>query len=194
MQAKALVEGHNFAFGRKREGTIEVLQQLCVEKNVLLTLIPPQEVAGQRISSSRVRGELIAGHADVAKQMLGRPYRITGVVGTGARRGATLGFPTANLEQIATLIPGNGVYAAQAILDGKAWPAAVNIGPNPTFGETARKVEAHLIGFAGQLYDQSLSLDFIERTRDTRPFSSVQDLTAQIRADVREIERLITGS
>ncbi|HZZ77544.1 MAG TPA: riboflavin biosynthesis protein RibF [Gemmataceae bacterium] len=191
LRAKFLIEGYSFAFGRNREGTIDVLKQLCAEKGVRLTLIPPQEVAGQRVSSSRIRAELMAGHADVAAQMLGRPYRITGVVGTGARRGATLGFPTANLEQIPTLIPGNGVYAARAVVDGATWPAAVNIGPNPTFGDDARKVETHLVGFSGQIYGKSLCLDFVKKVRDTRPFASVQELITQIRADVDEVTRTV---
>jgi riboflavin kinase / FMN adenylyltransferase len=191
LQAKFLIEGYSFGFGRNREGTIDVLKQLCAEKGVQLTLIPPQEVAGQRVSSSKVRGELVAGRVDVADQMLGRPYRITGLVGTGARRGATIGFPTANLERIETLIPGNGVYAARADVNGKSWPAAVNVGPNPTFGDNARKVEAHLIGFTGSLYEQSLSLDFVKKIRDTRPFAGVAELVAQIRADVDAVTRLV---
>ena len=111
LHARALVEGYSFSFGRGREGTLDVLKHLCAEKNVGLTLLPPCEVLGQPVSSSRVRRELQAGNVEVARQLLGRPYRLAGVVGTGAKRGATLGFPTANLEQIATLIPGNGVYA-----------------------------------------------------------------------------------
>jgi riboflavin kinase/FMN adenylyltransferase len=190
LQARALVEGHSFGFGRNREGTIDVLKQLCAERNVTLTLIPPREVSGQRISSSRVRGELMAGRADIARQMLGRPYRITGVVGTGQKRGANLGFPTANLEQVATLVAGDGVYAARGIVNGTAWPAAVNIGPNPTFGENARKVEAHLIGLAGQLYGKSLSIDFFKKIRDTKPFGSVPELIAQINADIEEVKKI----
>ncbi len=191
LKAQALVEGYSFGFGRNREGTIDVLEQLCAEKQVRLTLIPPQEVAGMRISSSRVRAELVAGRVDVAKQMLGRPYRLNGIVGTGQKRGATLGFPTANLHEIATLIPGNGVYAARAIVNGNSWPAAVNVGPNPTFGENARKVEAHLIGFAGQIYEQPLGIEFIQKIRDTRPFASVQELIAQIKADIGDIQKIV---
>ena len=104
LQSKALVEGFNFGFGRNREGTIDVLKQLCTEKNVRLSLIPPQEIAGQVISTSKVRDELLAGRVDVARQMLGRPYRIAGVVGTGAKRGATIGFPTANCMRL-PLVP-----------------------------------------------------------------------------------------
>ncbi|MSQ95836.1 MAG: riboflavin biosynthesis protein RibF [Gemmataceae bacterium] len=194
LQARALVEGANFGFGRNREGTVEVLQSLCAEKNLPLSLVPPREVAGQAVSSSRVRADLLAGNVDVVAQLLGRPYRLAGVVGTGQKRGATLGFPTANLHEIATLIPGNGVYAVRAHFDGKTWPAAANVGPNPTFGENARKVEVHLIGFSGQLYDQSLAVDFVKKIRDTKPFGSAQELAAQIQRDVDDVRRILNVS
>jgi riboflavin kinase/FMN adenylyltransferase len=191
LQAKALVEGFNFGFGKGRQGTTEVLRDFCAEANVRFTLVPPREVLGQPVSSSRVRAELLTGNVDVVAQLLGRPYRITGVVGTGQKRGATLGFPTANLHHVATLLPGDGVYAARAIADAKAWPAAVNVGPNPTFGENARKVEAHLIGFTGQLYEQSLGIEFIKKVRDTKPFGSVQELIAQIENDLAEAKTIL---
>ncbi len=191
LRAKFLVEGFTFAFGHKREGTIEVLKQLCAEKNVRLSLIPPREVNGQPVSSSRVRDELLAGRVDVAQQMLARPYRIAGIVGTGAKRGATLGFPTANLHDIATLIPGNGVYAVRATVDGAVWPAAANVGPNPTFGENARKIEVHLIGFSGQLYEKRLSVDFVQKIRDTKPFANVPELVAQIKDDVVSAQKIL---
>jgi riboflavin kinase/FMN adenylyltransferase len=191
LQAKFLVEGFNFAFGHKREGTIAVLQQLCAEKGVRLTLIPPCEVHGHPVSSSRVRDELLAGRVEVAQQMLARPYRIAGIVGAGAKRGATLGFPTANLHDIATLIPGNGVYAVRATVGGSMWPAAANVGPNPTFGENARKVEVHLIGFSGTLYGKNLSVDFVQKIRDTKPFAGVQELAAQIKDDVASARKIL---
>jgi riboflavin kinase/FMN adenylyltransferase len=190
--ASALVEGFNFAFGRNREGTIEILQDLSVEQKVGLKLVPPLEVRGRIASSSRVRKELLAGCVDIACELLGRPYRISGIVGTGQKRGATLGFPTANLHDIATLIPGNGVYAVHANLDGQSWPAAANVGPNPTFGENARKVEVHLIGFAGSIYDKKLTVDFVKKTRDTKPFANAGELVAQIHADVERARKILT--
>jgi riboflavin kinase/FMN adenylyltransferase len=191
LQAKALVEGFNFAFGKGREGTIELLRKLCTEKAVAITLMPPCELLGAPVSSSRVRADLLAGKVDRVCELLGRPYRIKGNVGTGQKRGASLGFPTANLHGITTLLPGDGVYAVQALHAGKAYPAAANIGPNPTFGENARKIEAHLLGFAGDLYEQSLAVDFIKKVRDTKAFKSPVELIAQIRADVEEVKRLI---
>ncbi|MBI1830983.1 MAG: riboflavin biosynthesis protein RibF [Planctomycetes bacterium] len=193
LKTKAMVEGFNFGFGRNREGTIELLRQLCGGRNLLLTLIPPCEILGQPVSSSRVRAELLAGKVDIVSQLLGRAYRIAGVVGVGDRRGATLGFPTANLHEVETLLPGNGVYAVRAAIEGQAWPAAANIGPNPTFGENVRKVEVHVIGFSGDLYEKNLSVDFVKKIRDTRTFAGVAELTAQIRADIDVASREAQG-
>lgn len=184
LRAKAIIEGYNFYFGRDREGTVEVLRSLCAAQALPFTLMPPREVLGQPVSSSRVRADLLAGNVNIVQQLLGRAYRIAGVVGVGQKRGATLGFPTANLHDVATLLPGDGVYHVNANIEGKTWNAAANVGPNPTFGENARKVEVHLIGFSGDLYGKSLSVDFVKKIRDTRPFASVKDLVEQIRNDV----------
>ena len=123
--------------------------------------------------------------------MLGRPYRLQGRVGVGRRRGRTLGFPTANLGPLFTAVPGDGVYAVRVPHGGTAWPGAANVGPNPTFGETARKVEVHLIGFSGDLYGRPIAVDLVERLRDTRPFAGPADLAEQLRADVEQAKRLL---
>src|SRR5205823_11913432 len=101
-----------------------------------------------------------------------------------------LGFPTANLERVPTLIPGDGVYAVRASLVNQIWPAAAHIGAKPTFGEQARKVEVHLIDFHGDLYGQTLAVDFVARLRDTRPFPGVDQLVEQLRRDVDEARRI----
>src|SRR5205085_9559724 len=102
-----------------------------------------------------------------------------------SRPGQSLGFPTANLSEFETLVPGDGVYAASVGLDdGSMWPAAANIGPNPTFGDDARKVEIHLIDFHGDLYGRPLAVDFLARLRDTRRFNGPTDLIEQLRNDV----------
>ena len=191
LQAKAMVEGFNFGFGRGREGTIDLLRGWCAEKKLPLTLMPPREFLGLPVSSSRVRKDLLVGIVDVVQQLLGRPYRIRGIVGEGAKRGATLGFPTANLHDIPTLIPANGVYAVRAAIDGVIWPGAANVGPNPTFGDNARKVEVHLIGFEGTIYGKSLGVDFIKKIRDTKPFASVQELAKQIQSDIATAKAIL---
>jgi riboflavin kinase/FMN adenylyltransferase len=131
-----------------------------------------------------VREALEKGDVASAADLLGRPYRLRGTVGHGAQRGQSIGFPTANLDQPLTLVPGDGVYAARVRTAESEWPAAVNVGPNPTFGEQARKVEAHLIGFVGNLHGQPLALDFIARLRDTRKFASVEELKSQLQTDI----------
>lgn len=188
---KAVVEGYNFRFGRKRSGDVELLSKWCQERGIDLTIVRPLLHEGEPVSSGRVRAALTAGDVGGALTLLGRPYRLRGSVGTGARRGQSLGFPTANLDRPETLVPGDGVYAARTLLDdGSDWPAAVNIGPNPTFGENVRKVEAHLIGFEGNLFGRPLALDFVARLRDLQKFAGPEALVGQLRHDVAEARRL----
>jgi riboflavin kinase/FMN adenylyltransferase len=191
LAARAVVEGPNFGFGRNREGDLNSLRELCRETGLLLTVVPPLMTAeGQPVSSSRVRRALVAGDVRAAAELLGRPYRLRGQVAVGHRRGQTLGFPTANLERVPTLIPGDGVYAVRVFASATAWPAAANVGPSPTFGEQARRVEVHLIGFQGDLYGQELAVEFLDRLRDTRPFAGPAELVEQLRRDVEQARRV----
>lgn len=188
--ARAMVEGVSFGFGHNREGNTATLERLCAEASIPLTIVPPVLLDGAEVSSSRIRAALQCGAVEEAARLLGRPYRLHGIVAVGQRRGQTLGFPTANLEQIAVVAPGDGVYAVRAEVDGAVWPGAANIGPNPTFGEHARKVEVHLIGFEGDLYGKALAVDFLRRLRDTRPFSGAAELAGQLRRDVEHAQRV----
>lgn len=182
--AKAVVEGYDFRFGRGRAGDTATLRTLCAAAGVGFEEVPPLNAGGEPVSSSRVRAAIVAGEVATAAGLLGRPYRITGTVVGGAKRGRTIGFPTANLGDVPTVVPGTGVYAVRAAVGGKTWPAAANVGPNPTFGEDARKIEAHLIGFAGDLYGQEMAVEFVQKLRDTRPFGGPAELTEQLRRDV----------
>jgi riboflavin kinase / FMN adenylyltransferase len=192
-EAQALIEGGNFGFGRNREGTIQTLEQFCQSSGMALTIVPPVMQDGHIVSSSRVRQSLEQGSVGEATQSLGRPYSLKGRVGVGQQRGRTLGFPTANLEEIETLIPGDGVYAVRVEHAGKSWNGAANIGPNPTFGESRRKVEIHLIDFAGELVGRYLTVHFIERLRSTRPFSGVDALVVQLHQDVAQARSILSG-
>jgi riboflavin kinase/FMN adenylyltransferase len=189
--ARGLVEGPNFAFGRDREGTVAVLRDRCDAEGIAFEVVEGTRIDGELVSSSRIRRALVAGDVEEATRLMGRPHRIRGTVGRGAGRGAGLGFPTANLVDIDTLIPADGVYAARAFVKGRgpSYPAACNIGANPTFGENARKVEAHLLDFAGDLYDRRVELDFIRRLRATRRFSGLDELIGQVQADIEETRR-----
>ncbi|MDB5306265.1 MAG: bifunctional riboflavin kinase/FAD synthetase [Gemmataceae bacterium] len=189
--ARAVIEGYDFRFGRSRAGDTATLRVLCAAAGVGFEEVPPVAVDGEPVSSSRVRAALVAGDVAAAAALLGRAYRVAGLVVTGARRGRTIGFPTANLEDVPTVLPGNGVYAVRAMVDGTMWPAAANVGPNPTFGEDARKVEVHLIGFSGDIYGKSVEVEFVIRLRDTRPFAGVDELVGQLRQDVEAARRVL---
>jgi riboflavin kinase / FMN adenylyltransferase len=194
LAARALVEGANFGFGRGREGNIDTLAELCRPAGIPLTIVPPVVIDGGEASSSRVRNALLRGDVEEAAKVLGRPYRLHGITAVGQRRGRTLGFPTANLDPLLNLAPGDGVYAVRVYIGEEMWPGAANVGPNPTFGENARKVEVHLIGFQGDLYGQALAVDFIRRLRDTRPFKGADDLVRQLRQDVAQARQALTVS
>ncbi|GAC1470077.1 MAG: bifunctional riboflavin kinase/FAD synthetase [Isosphaeraceae bacterium] len=186
-EAKGMVEGPNFAFGRDRGGDARLLGDWCDRAGIDFEIIEPSLVEGSLVSSSRLRRALSEGETEEARKLLGRPHRLRGLIVRGAARGAELGFPTANLDRIDTLIPADGVYAALAYREGQATPhaTATHIGPNATFGEHVRGVESHILDFAGDLYGQTLELDLLDRLRPTRKFSGLDDLLPQIRADVQ---------
>lgn len=193
LAVRGLVEGADFHFGARRRGTIELLGELCRADGVELETVGPVEHGGAPVSSSRLRMLVADGRLAEANPLLTAPYRCRGRVVEGARRGRTLGFPTANLADVATLVPGHGVYACRVAIAGAVWPAAVHVGPNVSFGETAVSIEAHLIGFEGDLYGQWLDVDFLERLRETRRFASVAELTMQLAGDV-EAARQVAAS
>jgi riboflavin kinase/FMN adenylyltransferase len=185
-RAKAIVEGFNFRFGRARSGDTAELRRLCDKHRVRFREVKPLLDSGEPVSSSRIRTAIQTGDVTTAENLLGREYSISGVVETGAKRGRTIGFPTANLGGVRTLVPGTGVYAVRATVDGVTHRAAANVGPNPTFGDDARKIEVHLLDFTGDLYGKELRVSFVKRLRDTRPFGGVNELVEQLKRDVAE--------
>jgi riboflavin kinase / FMN adenylyltransferase len=195
LNAQAMVEGPNFYFGRRRAGNIDTLRQLCNAAAIPLDVVEPLELEGEHVSSSRVRQLVAVGRIEQANRLLTQPYRIRGMVRHGAARGAKIGFPTANVDAVDTLLPAAGVYAGRSTLAGRIWPAAINIGPNPTFGELALKVEVHLVGFHDSLYGLPLEVDLLARLRNIERFADVELLKVQLRKDVeaavREFEKTI---
>jgi riboflavin kinase/FMN adenylyltransferase len=191
LEARGVVEGPNFCFGRGRAGTVETLRQFCDEAGLSVTIAPPVSVNGQLVSSSAIRKALMAGAVEPASAMLGYLYRLTGHVVRGAGRGRQIGFGTANLADVGTLIPANGVYAGRSRVGDRLHAAAIHIGPNPTFGEDARKLEVHLLDYAGgNLYDSQLSVDLLARVRGTETFANVDALRARLELDVAEVRRI----
>lgn len=192
--ARAIVEGPNFYFGKDRSGDISVLKSLCEQADTRLAIVDPQVDGGDFISSSRIRDAIRRGDVAAAAEMLVRPYRIRGMVTHGAGRGAKIGFPTANIGAIDTLLPAPGVYAGVGHADSQQWAAAINVGPKPTFGDASVTVEAHLIDYAGSLYGQPLEVDFLTRLRDIQPFESVAALTEQLTRDIDSARQVARAS
>ncbi len=193
MGARAMVEGPNFFFGRNREGDGEKLRQFCRDAEVALEIVTPVRVGDDYVSSSRIRDLIRQGNVKLAGELLTRAYRIRGMVTHGAARGAKIGFPTANLAGIDTLIPANGVYAGRVHIDHRAHLAAINIGPNPTFGERSRKVEVHILDFENSIYGCPIEVDFLERLREIRQFDSATELKRQLTDDIAQARRIARG-
>jgi riboflavin kinase/FMN adenylyltransferase len=185
LRASTVSVGENFRFGRGAGGSAEFLRSRQEFDTRVVALV---EVAGETVSSSRVRGLLAAGEVGRAGELLGGPFLLEGEVVSGDRRGRELGMPTANIVPDDRLVcPGHGVYAAWA----HGYPAAVNVGVRPTF-DTGRGllVEAHLIGFAGDLYGETLRIAFLERMRGEKRFDSVDALVEQMRLDVEHAREI----
>ena len=183
-RAKTVVEGYNFRFGRNRTGDTAALRTLCGGAGARFVEVPPLLEDAEAISSSRIRSALLAGDVTAAARWLGRRYAIRGIVERGAQRGRTIGFPTANLGAVGTLLPKDGVYAVRVTVDEVGYAGAANIGPNPTFGDAARKIEVHLLDFEGDIYGRELNVEFAARLRDTRTFANANDLIGQLKQDV----------
>lgn len=192
--AVGLVEGPTFGFGRDRAGTVETLDDWCDEAGLRFQIAGPSERDGRIVSSTRIRHALLDGSAEEAAALLGRPHRLRGAVVHGEGRGRTIGFPTANLGGIDTLIPADGVYATIAYLDGapEPIPSASHIGPNATFGSEARTVEVHLLDFEADLYGRRLEVDLLARLRPTLKFDGLGPLLAQMRLDVSSSREVVS--
>lgn len=196
LAARGLVEGPNFFFGHDRAGNIDTLNEFCSAAGLVLEVVSPVRIGDHLVSSSEIRGLITAGRVAEAGNLLGSPYLIRGMVAHGAERGRTIGFPTANLEGIATVLPIDGVYAGRARqgAGGKWFAAGINVGPNPTFGEQQRKVEVHLVDFAEDLYGQNLEVEFLARLRDTTKFSGIDELKAQLQKDIAAARALFKSA
>jgi riboflavin kinase/FMN adenylyltransferase len=183
--AERVSVGENFRFGQGARGTADFLRS---HEGFETRVVPLVEVAGETVSSSHIRGLIAAGDVKRAAEFLGGPFLFEGEVVSGDRRGRELGMPTANLvPDEAYVCPAHGVYAAIA----NDLPAAVNVGVRPTF-DTGRGllVEAHLVGFEGDLYGQRLRIAFLERLRGEERFDSVDALVEQMQADVLDAQRI----
>lgn len=194
LAARGMVEGPNFFFGKDRAGDVRTLEAFCREAGMFLDVLAPIESSAGMISSSAVRGLLKAGRVREAIELLGHPYQVSGRVVAGAQRGRAIGFPTANLEDVQTLLPSEGVYAGVARVAERTYAAAIHLGPNPTFEDDARKLEVHLIDFTGDLYGARLPVEFLCELRGVVRFDSTDALRRQLMEDISRVKTLVSTS
>lgn len=193
--ARAIFVGSSYTFGYRREGTAQRLAEWGQARAIEVTLVPAVLIAGEPVTSSRIRGALREGLVDEAARLLGRRYRLRGQVTRGEGRGRTIGYPTANLsvESSRKILPRTGVYATMVEVGGRRFGGATNIGRRPTFGGTQISVETHLLEFSGQLDGEAMALEFVRRIRDERAFSGPEALRRQIGQDIAQIRELLAG-
>lgn len=182
--------GANFLFGRDRTGNFSLLRTLGQRYGFRADKIDPVRYKEFVVSSTRARRLVAEGRMDEAGGLLGHPYYIDATVVAGRGKGRDLGFPTANLRTDNELVPPDGVYATTLAIDGVVHAGLTNIGVRPTFGESDRTIETHLLKFSGDLYGKEVRLAFVQRLRDERRFEDVDALRTQIEADRRRAERL----
>ncbi|MDQ3985838.1 MAG: bifunctional riboflavin kinase/FAD synthetase [Actinomycetota bacterium] len=195
LNAQAVFVGQDWRFGHKAVGDVGLLEKLGADLGFSVEPVKLIEVLGGPASSTRARRAVMEGEMELAAAVLGRPFDMDGVVVRGDDRGASLGWPTANVEiDTAYAHPPRGVYAGRGRVDSVWYPAAINLGVNPTFGGdpavTPLRIEAYLLDFHGDLYGRTLRVEFIARLRDEKMFESSSELSAQIERDVAATRRL----
>jgi riboflavin kinase / FMN adenylyltransferase len=192
LHARHVVVGTNFTFGHKAAGNLQVLAELGPSHGYTVEGMSVVKLEGRPVSSTSIREALSEGDLDWPQRATGRRYVVEGQVVPGAGRGKGLGWPTANLRTPpGLLLPGRGVYAGRALVEGRPWPAAINVGINPTFGQEPLHAETHLLGFTGDLTGQVVALEFWERLRDEVRFDSPQALATQIGQDVERTRQVV---
>lgn len=184
LRVRSFVVGQNFAFGHRKQGDITLLRKMGSQNGFEVECVSEVQDGSARISSTLIRREIQDGQMEQARIHLGRPFALRGTVVKGEQLGGKIGIPTANLQVKNELLPSGGVYACRSVFEQKIFPAAANVGFRPTVGGKNLTVEAHLIGFSGELYGKEMELQFFHRIREEKQFAGIEVLRTQILADI----------
>jgi riboflavin kinase / FMN adenylyltransferase len=188
-----IIIGHDYAFGRGREGNYETLERLGAVKNFTLEDIDPFGDGNSIFSSSLVRNLIVSGETAAASIILGRYYMIGGKVVRGREIGQAIGYPTANISTVNELIPADGVYAVMVRISGRLVKGACSVGKNPTFSSLTRTIEVFLLDFSEQVYENEVSVYFVQKLRNLIRFATVSDLVKAIDNDVNSTRNILSG-
>lgn len=192
LHASRCVMGANFTFGHRAQGTVDLLIATGPDYGFTAERVGIRELGGRPVSSSSIRDALAEGELDWPHRALGRRFVLDGTVVSGAGRGHDLGYPTANLRTWPRLLlPGHGIYAGRAEVDGVGHVAAIDVGTNPTFGTEPLHVESHLLDFDGDLLGREMAVEFWAYLRPELKFDSPEDLVAAMDEDVRRTRELV---
>jgi len=182
--AKKILVGYNYRFGKEKSGDVDSLKENCARFGIEVEVVEALIVDDAIVSSSKIRDLIGNGEVEKASKLMGRDYPVIGRVIEGAKRGHTLGIPTANLEMTEELYPKPGVYAVRVNLHGQCFNGLANIGFNPTFNANAVSLEVHILNFDREIYGEDLQVCFTKRIRDEIRFTSIEMLIEQIRKDI----------
>lgn len=192
VRAKHLIIGYDHKFGKDRTGDKSKLVEYTRENGIEMTVVSARDISDGTVSSTKIRDALLEGELDLANKMLGRYYSMLGTVVEGAKRGRTLGFPTANInpDDENKLIPRNGVYFVRVNLNDKVYYGVANIGLRPTFNHAIKPItEVFIFDFDRDIYGEKLTLEFLSRLRNEIKFNSKEELENQIKLDVEKAKQ-----
>lgn len=192
-QLQEICVGTRFRFGHDRTGDVRLMEALAPQYGFVAKEIASVMLGEEMISSTVIRHHVLNGRLDRAAAMLGRTFSILGTVEPGDQRGRELGFPTANLNAHDEVLPPDGVYAVRVIIGSEQFGGVVNIGVRPTFtgAQALRVLEAHILDFTRELYDQDVEVLFLSKLRDEQKFASAEALKKQIAADVHAARQIL---
>ena len=192
LNMKGLILGPDSALGKDRQGDLTFMQEQGKELDFWARSVEPLEIEGQPVKSRRVRDALTNGNVGMCPKLLGRNHVLSGTVVIGDQRGRTLGFPTANIDvDDQLLLPGDGIYATWAVIDGKRHRSATSIGIRPTFELSQRLVEVFVMDFSADLYGKTVGVEFIKKVRDQEKFDGLDALIKQINQDVDDCRQVL---
>ena len=186
-----IIIGHDYVFGQARQGNDAILKTRGRKLGFSVEVIPAFKIDDEIVSSTLIRNCILEGDLRKATKLMGRPYNVAGVVGSGAGRGAGLGFPTANIEPEKELLPPPGIYAAFVMVDGRRCMGALNIGAKPTFEDYSSTFEVFLLDYSGDLRGEKINVLFVEKLRDIVKFDGPESLKRQIAADVEKTRQIL---
>ncbi len=193
MNMRNLFCGYNFKFGHKGKGDVTFLEENASELGYKLNVMPEFRIDDKVVSSSLIRESVIEGDMQLCIKLLGRPYSISGDVVEGNKLGKHIGFPTSNLAIDPDIVsPRNGVFATYCIYNNRKYPSITNIGIKPTVpGIHKKNMETHIFDFSDELYDKNITIEFIEKIRDEKKFTSFDDLSSQITKDCQSARNIL---